>query len=75
MNEEKQMDGARLSVTDHKQREKEGEGEQWESLRGNSRKGDLVGGRKKKHNVTKGLRRTEQRVKGGTVRWLKVDKR
>ena len=24
MNEEKQMDGARLSVTDHKQREKEG---------------------------------------------------
>lgn len=25
MNEEKQMDGARLSVTDHKQKEKEGE--------------------------------------------------
>lgn len=33
MNEEKQMDGARLSVTDHKQREKEGEREKAGGMR------------------------------------------
>lgn len=34
MSEEKQMDGARLSVTDHKQREKEGKIESERERRG-----------------------------------------